>query len=482
MEDHLRIAVDRLGDPVVQETPGQGLCSPELVLLLASEHGPLCAAAVELVTAVVRRLGRRVSAALDDAEGFLELLDELVYKLSTISDPGCARAIVTVLMLMLENHADVLELVCQNYRGIRPVLKRWHGGGFDLLLLKFGVAVVSGDLQLAESEHLRRAATLIQAAYRGHRLRRRLADATGTITRLQRRIRRRQRRAFRQRLQQRWEETAAFSSALERQQRRREHTERVLRDVAQLSAGKVPAFLRTRREAAAARIQAAWRAYRVRRRLAEWRLQRRRQRAAVTVQRWWRRRLIGLRLDRALGEPPLEITLQEVEKYQQQIDSAVEAARAAAGPDAPVPTRAELQRQLAECEAALGRTARRLARDAACRRRCRQLLAHCQAVCSTMALPADQVPPHEFRCPDPRLAAEARRLHRRATARAAAPWWERLDEEGDGYGGLGPEERHGGMGREHGYGGMGNDALYGGVDLKDLYGTGNGDLFAGVSR
>ena len=67
------------------------MCSPELVLLLASEHGPLCAAAVELVTAVVRRLGRRVSAALDDAEGFLELLDELVYKLSTISDPGCAR-------------------------------------------------------------------------------------------------------------------------------------------------------------------------------------------------------------------------------------------------------------------------------------------------------------------------------------------------------------------------------------------------------
>ena len=82
----------------------------------------------------------------------------------------------------------------------------------------------------------------------------------------------------------------------------------------------MPAFLRGRREAAAARIQAVWRAYRVRRRLADWRLLRRRQRAAVILQRWWRHRLICLRVDRELGDPPLEITLQEVEKYQQQID------------------------------------------------------------------------------------------------------------------------------------------------------------------
>ena len=45
---------------------------------------------------------------------------------------------------MLEGDGDVMELICQKYRGIRPVLKRWHGGGFDLLLLKFGDAVVSG--------------------------------------------------------------------------------------------------------------------------------------------------------------------------------------------------------------------------------------------------------------------------------------------------------------------------------------------------
>ena len=68
-----------------------GLCSPELVLLLASDHSPLCGAAVRLVTAVVRRLGSRVRTALNDPEGFLELLDELVYKLSTVSDSECAR-------------------------------------------------------------------------------------------------------------------------------------------------------------------------------------------------------------------------------------------------------------------------------------------------------------------------------------------------------------------------------------------------------
>ena len=46
---------------------------------------------------------------------------------------------------MLESDGDVLELMCQKYRGVRPILKRWHGGGFDLLLLKFGDAVVSGS-------------------------------------------------------------------------------------------------------------------------------------------------------------------------------------------------------------------------------------------------------------------------------------------------------------------------------------------------
>ena len=78
-------------DRIIQlDSVFSGLCSPELVLLLASEHGPLCSAAVHLVTAVVRRLGVRIRAALDDPEGFLELLDELVYKLSTIKDPQCA--------------------------------------------------------------------------------------------------------------------------------------------------------------------------------------------------------------------------------------------------------------------------------------------------------------------------------------------------------------------------------------------------------
>ena len=77
--------------PELVDSCVSGLCSPELVLLLASEHLPLCGAAVRLVTAVVQRLGGRVRTALDDPEGFLELLDELVYKLSTIADSQCAR-------------------------------------------------------------------------------------------------------------------------------------------------------------------------------------------------------------------------------------------------------------------------------------------------------------------------------------------------------------------------------------------------------
>ena len=107
----------------------------------------------------------------------------------------------------------------------------------------------------------------------------------------------------------------------------------------------------------------------------------------------------------------------------------MEASRASAGPDAPVPTRSELQHQLSECQAALSRTARRLAGHSACRRRCRSLLAQCEVICSSMERPADQQTLHEYRCSDRRLAAEARRLHQMAMTRAAAPWWRRLGEE-----------------------------------------------------
>ena len=56
--------------------------------------------------------------------------------------------IVTVLLMLLEADEDILELICNQYRGIRPVLKRWHGHGFNLLLLKFGDVVASGETGL----------------------------------------------------------------------------------------------------------------------------------------------------------------------------------------------------------------------------------------------------------------------------------------------------------------------------------------------
>ena len=63
-----------------------------------------------------------------------------------------------------------------------------------------------------------------------------------------------------------------------------------------------------------------WRAYRVRRRLSASRPQEHRRRAAVTLQRWWRHCLIRLRAEACRAESPLQMTLEEVEKYQRQID------------------------------------------------------------------------------------------------------------------------------------------------------------------
>ena len=104
-----------------------------------------------------------------------------------------------------------------------------------------------------------------------------------------------------------------------------------------------------------------------------------------------------------------------------------------AGRDVPVPSRSELRQGLAECGAALARTCRRLERDAACRRRCRLLLAQSRAVCGLLERPSGEALLQEFWSPSRQQTARARLLHRRALARAAAPWWQRLEEEGDGY-------------------------------------------------
>ena len=98
-----------------------------------------------------------------------------------------------------------------------------------------------------------------------------------------------------------------------------------------------------------------------------------------------------------------------------------------------MPSRSELQQGLAEVGAALAQTCRRLERDAACRRRCRLLLAQSRAVCDVLERPAGEAPLQEFWSPSRQHAARARLLHRKALARAAAPWWQRLEEEGDGY-------------------------------------------------
>ena len=138
-----------------------------------------------------------------------------------------------------------------------------------------------------------------------------------------------------------------------------------------------------------------------------------------------------------------------------------------------MPSRAALERQLAECEAALSRAARRLARDAACRSRCRLLVAQCQAVCSTMQLPADEAPVHQLFCPDRRVAAEARLLHQQAMERATAPWWKRLDEEESGE--VGGEDGDAELGEdrlrevtlEDDLGGLGLEDDLGGLGLED---------------
>ncbi|XP_010133193.1 PREDICTED: IQ calmodulin-binding motif-containing protein 1, partial [Buceros rhinoceros silvestris] len=147
-----------------------------------------------VITMSVLRSVLRVNSSVllqVNEETLHSLLDELVYKLSSTTNPVIGNAAAKLLLLVAKIGKELVKLLTARYKGLKELLsKQWTGKGFDrdlnqlLYMLDSEPSNGKGEMQ---RQH--QAACIIQAMWRGFQTRKRLKKLPQAVTALQRSFR-----------------------------------------------------------------------------------------------------------------------------------------------------------------------------------------------------------------------------------------------------------------------------------------------------
>ncbi|XP_052415226.1 IQ calmodulin-binding motif-containing protein 1 [Carassius gibelio] len=230
--------------------------------------------------AVVAEMGNR---ALTD------IMDDIVYKMSSSSNPVIGRAAVKTLVLIMDHSSSTHHLIHKRYRGLADLaVKDWRGKGFDSVLDQL-IDHLRSDVPWRDttesSEECVRAACIIQAAWRAHQTRKRLRKLPRAVSTLQRSFREKRRRQQEHTERHRAEEELRHQVCLRRQRAMRQFRQHQLHLMEILPAAQVERYLGELENKAAVLIQRVWRGHRERRSFQQHRYILRQHRAAVTLQR-----------------------------------------------------------------------------------------------------------------------------------------------------------------------------------------------------
>ncbi|XP_030065621.1 IQ calmodulin-binding motif-containing protein 1 isoform X2 [Microcaecilia unicolor] len=252
------------------------------------------------------------------------ILDELVYKLSSATNPVIGNAATKSLLLMVESHQPLAQLLIMRYRGLRALLsKQWTGKGFGRELGRLLDFLYSGSYQQVEMQRLHQAACLIQAVWKGFQTRNRLKKLPKVVTSLQRgfRAKREQELLHFKRLKE--EEDLKQQLQLQRRRAMRIFREKQLTLLEIVHAGQVDRHMQEMQEKSALMIQRHWRGHKERRIFHQQRQALKQYKAAVTIQRAAIRFLKKRRRIREALSPwkgPAELTDARRLELQEKID------------------------------------------------------------------------------------------------------------------------------------------------------------------
>merc|ERR1719239_401658 len=259
------------------------LSSQWLLQILVSDTQKVTNMTMGLMEKLIRIDGQVLSSI--DETTLHTLMDELVYKLTVNTDVMIAAGSCRCILRFCDSYRIVVEMLCQRYRGLRPLLRRWEGRGFDRDLRHLVLLLESGSVQKAMNERQHESARYIQAVWRGYLARKKLKNADRAFAKFQKSYRLRKAEQEQVKLKTRYQTDLVHEMKLRRQQLVRNFHERRLQALEILPAGQIEEYLRKEKSVSALRIQTLWRGHRERSRLTERQKVAQQVHAAILIQR-----------------------------------------------------------------------------------------------------------------------------------------------------------------------------------------------------
>ncbi|KAF1540683.1 IQ calmodulin-binding motif-containing protein 1, partial [Eudyptes schlegeli] len=259
-----------------------------------------------------------------DEETLHSVLDELVYKLSSTTNPVIGNAATKLLLLVAKFCKQLVKLLTARYKGLKELLsKQWTGKGFDrdlgqlLDLLYLEQSNGKGEVQ---RQH--QAACIIQAMWRGFQTRKRLKKLPQAVTTLQRSFRAKREQELQHLKKQKEDEALKLQMQLQRQRAMRLFHERQLALLEIIHASQVNKYMEEMEGKSALTIQRFWRGYRARRNFHQQRQFLKEYKAAVVIQRAACKFLEKRRRRRPLSpwKDPKGLTDEQRLALQQKVD------------------------------------------------------------------------------------------------------------------------------------------------------------------
>ncbi|NXN93420.1 IQCB1 protein, partial [Rhinopomastus cyanomelas] len=222
-----------------------------------------------------------------DEETLHSVLDELVYKLSSTTNPVVGSAATKLLLVMAKCCKQLVKLLTARYKGLKGLLsKQWTGKGFDRNLGQL-LDLLYLEQPNGKGEMLRQhqAACIIQAMWRGFQTRKRLKKLPQAVTILQRTFRTKREQELQQLQKAQEDEALKLQVQLQRQRAMRLFHERQLAILEIIHPCQVNKYMEEIEGKSALAIQRFWRGHRARRNFHQQRQSLKEHKAAVIIQR-----------------------------------------------------------------------------------------------------------------------------------------------------------------------------------------------------
>ncbi|XP_069472795.1 IQ calmodulin-binding motif-containing protein 1 [Ambystoma mexicanum] len=280
-----------------------------------------------MIISVLQNIIRANSSVLHhiDEQVIHSVLDELIYKLSSSSNPVTGSAATKALLIMAESYEPIVQILGMRYKGLQTLLsKYWTGKGFGKELGRLLDLLRFGSYQQAEMEKLHHAACLIQAVWKGFRMRKRLKNLPKAVTSLQKTFRAKREQEIIHSQQQKEEEDLRQQLQIHRRRTMRQFHERQLTMLEIVHAGQMDRHMDEMQQKSALLVQKLWRGYRERRNFHHQRQALKQYKAAVTIQRAVLRFLQKRKSIREAYAPwtgPQDLTDAQRIELQQKVDN-----------------------------------------------------------------------------------------------------------------------------------------------------------------